>query len=215
MKKGRAILGLLLIIFAASGLIFWEVKGREVVLLDTVLVASERIPAGTAITRDVLTVTGIPKENRISGAIDADRLQSVVGQVVLQDVVKNGQVSQEYLSDDDFYLRGEQSIYVLDPDWIFMRSSSIRRGDWVDIYENIGHQKLGTCRVAFVKDINEIEVTDGEGQRESAPLNRVASSSPVSHVEIIADINEYKKITDCVINDSAGLLLVQKGVALK
>ena len=69
MKRSRTVLGLLLIIFAVTGLIFWEVRGRETMLLDTVIVAKERIPAGTLITRDLLSAAGILEENRIQGGL--------------------------------------------------------------------------------------------------------------------------------------------------
>ncbi len=210
MKKSRTVIGLLLIVFAAAGLIFWEVKGRDAVLMDTVIVASEVIPAGTVITRDMLSPAGIPGENRIKGSLDWESLPQIIGMAARQDIIKNGQVSREYLAEDGFYLRGGQSVFVIRPEWVAMRSSSIRRGDWIDIYENGQHEKIGTYRVAFVKDANEIEVTDGEGRKESDALSRTISTSIISHVEIIADMKEYVNILDSVRDGSTGLLLVQK-----
>ena len=209
MKKGRTVIGLLLIAFAVAGLIFWEVRGREAVLLDTVIVASETIPAGTVITGDLLSAAGVLAENRIQGALDWETLPQIIGQVAVQDIIKNGQVSGEYLEADDFYLHGNESIFVIHPEWITMRSSSIRRGDWISIYEGGAHEKIGTYRVAFVKDVNEMEVTDGESGKESNSLDRTTSTSPVSHIEIIADIEEYGKIVNSIRSNAAGLLLVQ------
>lgn len=210
MKKSRTVIGLLLIAFAVAGLIFWEVRGREAILLDTVIVASETIPAGTVITRDLLSAAGVLTENRVQGAVDWEGLPQIIGQVALQDIIKNGQVSNEYLEADDFYLHDNESIFVIHPEWIVMRSSSIRRGDWISIYQDLTHEEIGTYRVAFVKDANEMEVTDGEGRKESSSLDRTLSTSPVSHVEIIADMEEYEKIISSVRNNDAGLLLVQK-----
>ena len=210
MKRGRTILGLLLIVVAVSGLIFWEVKGRETLLLDTVIVASEEISAGTVISRDLLKAGGVLEESRIQGSLNWDMLHVALGQVALRDIVKNSQLSEEYLTDNDFYLRSSESIFVLHPEWIAMRSSSIRRGDWIDIYENGGYDKIGTYRVAFVKDVNEIEVTDGEGPKESNSLDRTVSSSLINHVEIIANTKEYEKIARSAKKGEAGLLLVQR-----
>lgn len=215
MKKTRTLIGLLLIVFALAGLVVWEIKGREAVMLDTVIVASEMIPAGTLITGDMLMPAGVLKESRIYKSLDWDRVQGVLGQVANRDIVKKGQLSEEYLAEDDFFLRGNESIFVLHKDWIVMRSSAIRRGDWIDIYNGGVFEKIGTYRVAFVKDDNEIEVRDGEGLRVSSPIERTVSTSPVSHVEIIADIKGYEKIIDCVAGNSAGLLLVQKGDPIK
>lgn len=61
-----------------------------------------------------------------------------------------------------------------------------------------------------MKDANETEVTDGERRSKSNSLDRTVSSSPVSHIEIITDISEYKKIAETVRDSQAGLLLVQK-----
>ncbi len=215
MKRSRTVLGLLLIVFAVAGLIFWEVKGRETLLLDTVIVASEKIPAGTVISRDLLKGAGVLEESRIQGSLKWDMLHVAIGQVALRDIVENSQLSEEYLADNDFYLRSNESIFVLHPEWIAMRSSAIRRGDWIDIYENSGYYKIGTYRVAFVKDANEIEVTDGEGHKESDSLNRTVSSSLISHVEIIANTKEYERIARSAQNGEAGLLLVQRQVMKK
>lgn len=216
MKKGRTVMGLLLIAFAIAGMIFWEMKGREAILLDAVIVASETIPRGTIITRDMVSQSGVLPENRIYKVVEWAALPKIIGRAALQDILKNSQISIEYLADDDdFYLHGDKSIFVIKPDWIAMRSSSLRRGDWVDIYAGEELNRIGTYRVAFVKDANETEVTDGEGQKRSGLLDRTASNSLISHIEIIADIREYKKITDHVKGEGAGLLLVQSQGAIK
>ncbi len=212
MKRSRTVLGLLLIIFAVAGLIFWEVRGRETMLLDTVIVAKERIPAGTLITRDLLSAAGILEENRIQGGLSWDKLHLAIGQVALQDIVENSQISEEFLAESDFYIRSNESIFVLHPEWIAMRSSSIRRGDWIDIYESGSFDKIGSYRVAFVKDANELEVTDGEGSEEFNALDRTVSTSLISHIEIIADMKEYEKIARLTGNNETGLLLVQRQV---
>jgi len=215
LKKGRTVMGLLLIAFAIAGMIFWETKGREAILLDAVIVASETIPRGTVITRDMVSQSGVLPENRIYKGVEWAALPKIIGRAALQDIIENSQISIEYLADDDFYIHGDKSIFVIKPDWIAMRSSSLRRGDWVDIYAGEELNRIGTYRVAFVKDANETEVTDGEGQKGSDLLDRTASNSIISHIEIIADIREYKKITDHVKGEGEGLLLVQSQGAIK
>lgn len=210
MKRSRTIIGLLLILFAIGGLIFWEVKGRESVLLDNVIVATEAIPAGTLITSEHLSCAGVPADNKIDGALDWQMMPKVLGKIALQDIVRNGQVSKSYLGEEDFFVGDNQSIYVIHPEWISMCSSSIRRGDLVEIYGEPAMERIGTYRVAFVKDLNDIEVTDGEGRKESNPLQRTISTSAVSHIEIISDMNEYEKIIK-YISDGGGLFIIQKG----
>jgi hypothetical protein len=211
LKNTRIILGLILIITAIAGLIFWEAKGREALLLDTVIVASKTIKAGTAITKDHLACSGIPSANRIYNSLDWEMVPDILGRVAVQDIVANAQLSKEYLGDEDFLLKGNQSLYVLHSDWIAMRSSSLRRGDWVEIFEKEGLKKIGIYKVAFVKDANEVEVVDGTEGCESDPLKRLVSTSPVNHIEIITNIEEYKKMLDCISNGDNGLLVIQKG----
>jgi hypothetical protein len=117
----------------------------------------------------------------------------------------------EYFSEDTFYLRKGESPFVIKPEWISMRSSSLRRGDWVDLYEDREHTLIGTFRVAFVKDSNEVEVRNvGEGNNNSA-LDRTDASAIISHIEIISDLDGYEKVLAQVSGVSpAGLIVVQK-----
>lgn len=215
MKKSRTIMGLLLIIFAVFGLIFWEVKGRAVMLLDTVVVASETIPAGTAISREHLAPAGVFPENKVHKAYLWDSLPKLMGQVAAQDIVKNAQISEEHLTDNKFYIKNGESIFVIPNHWILMRSSSIRRGDEIDIYIKESLEKVGSYRVAFAKDNNEVEVTGAEGAIFSNPLDRTVSTSPISHVEIITTIDEYGKISGLIDSEEANLIIVQKEGILK
>lgn len=211
MKRTRKILGLVLIIAAVSGMIFWETIGREKVMLESVIVAAEVIPAGTLIERRHLEKTGVLSGNRIYKSYKWETLPQVLGKVALQDIVKNSQISKEYLGENDFIVKYPKSIFVLHSNWIDMCSSSIRRGDWVDIYIGSDLRRIGTYQVAFVKDSNNVEITDGEGRKESEPLNRVYANSPVDCIEIITDMSEYRKIKDEVNNSEDGLLLIQNG----
>ncbi len=211
MKRNRRIIGFALIVLAIIGMVFWEVKGREKLMLENVIIASQTIPAGTLIESSHLDQAGVLSVNKINKALSWDKLTNVLGKVALQDIVENGQISELYLGENDFYLKYPQSIYVLHPDWIKMCSSSIRRGDWVDIYEGRDFNKLGTYRVAFAKDSNSIEIIDGENESISRPLDRFQGKSLVDYIEIITDISEYKRIREFATNSDIGLLLIQNG----
>jgi hypothetical protein len=212
-KRARLFLGLFLVVCAVSALIYWELNGREKVLMDQVLVARETILPGTVITGDMFMESGILEDNKIDGALEPNRLNEVLGKVAKQKIIKKAQVTHEYFLDNEFYLNEGESVFKILPEWIYLYSSSLRRGDYVDIYEFGKHVKLGTYRVAFVKDQNDIEVRD-VNLESSSILDRTDSTSIISHIEIITNLNEYEEILKSVQNSTfAGLLIVQRGEA--
>lgn len=215
MKRVRMAIGLLLIIGSIAGLIYWETDGREAVLMDQVLVAKDTILPGTLVTAQHFTEAGVLGENKIEGALRPDRVSEVIGKRSIQLIVKNGQISEDYFAEDDFYLKEQESLFVVKPEWIAMRSSSLRKGDWVDIYDDRGYSLIGTYRVAFVKDSNEVEVLNSGNSDVRSVLDRTDSTSVVSHVEIISDMTGYKEILKHVQGVTpGGLILVQSEEAL-
>ncbi|MDD2216689.1 MAG: hypothetical protein PHE41_09035 [Eubacteriales bacterium] len=210
MKRIRTVIGLFLIAAAIAGFIYWELAGRETVLMDTFLVANETILPGTVVKATHFAEAGILTKNQVEGAIAPHRLSEIVGKVAVQRIIKNDQIVAEYFLENDFYLINGESIFVLKPEWITMRSSSLRRGDWVDIYEDRENSLIGRYRVAFVKDSNEIEVQNSENGGQSI-LDRVNSTSVISHIEIITDLPGFQKIVEKVEGViGSGLLLVQR-----
>jgi len=59
LKRLRSILGILLIILSIAGLFLWEWKGREMILMEEVLVAKEEIQKGTRVNSSMFTAKGI------------------------------------------------------------------------------------------------------------------------------------------------------------
>lgn len=214
MKQLRIVLGILLIVGAMGGLVYWEVDGREAVLMDPVLVAKEQIQQGTIITENLFRVLGVMEENRIEGALEPLDLSSIVGKVATQTIMKNSQIVTAYFVEQTFFLDRGESIFVIKPEWIVMRSSSLRRGDIIDIYGADGQSLFGSFRIAFVKDANELEVVNQEGQQVDGVLDRVNSTALIDHIEIIASLSEYQSIIEYAGSpESKGLLLIHKGVS--
>jgi len=214
-KRVRMAIGMLLVIGSIAGLIYWETDGREAVMMDQVLVAKDTILPGTLVTAQHFTGAGVLEENKIEGALRPDRISKVIGKRAIQLVVKNGQISADYFAEDGFCLKGQESLFVVKPEWISMRSSSLRKGDWVDIYDDRGYSLIGTYRVAFVKDSNEVEVLNSGNSDVRSVLDRTDSTSVISHIEIISDIEGYKEILKQVQGvTSGGLILVQREEAL-
>lgn len=220
MRKIRSVLGILLILLSIGGLLFWEWKGREVVLMDEVLVAREEIQKGAMVDGSMFVVKGVPKENLLEEALVPGDRTILEGKIASQFIAKNDQIVMDYFSDNEFRLKQDESIFVIDPIWVAMRSSALRRGDMVDIYGTNGLGLLGTFRIAYVKDASEREVRDAAEGTEAAGgscdiLDRPDSTSVIDHVEIISTFREYEYLVDCVSGADgttpAALIIVQRG----
>lgn len=219
MRKLKPILGVILILLSIAGIFFWELRGREAVMTDLVLVAGEEIPEGAAVNAGMFIERGVPKTNLLKGALTPEDAAMIQGRVASQFIAKNGQIIMEYFRDDEFCLKSDESIFVIDPNWIAMRSSSLRKGDVVDIYGSSGSRLIGTYRVAYVKDESEREVKnagdEASGNKGADILDRPDGTSVIDHIEIITTYREYENLVNCV-NGAGGtspaaLIIVQRG----
>ena len=160
MKRWKTLLGLALIIAAAAGLYYWETAGRATVLMDQVLTAGEEIPKGTLITADMITISDVPTELRQKGALEEGALPSLLGREAARTIREKDQLTLDDFRQETMEGSKGKSIYALKPEWISMRSSSLRKGDLVDIYDKNSMGLIGSFRVAFVKDSSENEVKE-------------------------------------------------------
>lgn len=223
MRKLRPVLGILLIVLSVAGLFLWEWKGREAVMSEEVLIATEEIRKGASVNAGMFTSKGIPKTDLLEGVLTPKDLDRVLGKVAAQLIPENSQIIMDYFQDDTFYLDRNESVFVIDPAWIAMRSSSLRRGDVVDIYGSGGLGLLGTFRVAYVKDAEEREVKDagteaggaGAVRARSGILERPDSTSVIDHIEIITTFPEYEALVNAIYGAGgttpAALIIVQRG----
>ncbi|MBP6491844.1 MAG: hypothetical protein KA282_02620 [Clostridia bacterium] len=216
MKKLRSIVGILLILLSIAGLFFWEWKGREIILMEEVLVAKEEIQKGTVVSSSMFVEKGVMKEMLVEEALTQKDVEGLHGKVASQLIARNDQIILDYFRNDEFYLEKDETIFVIDPSWITMRSSSLRRGDLVDIYRTDGMGLLGSYRIAFVKDEAEREIREASDVNqkyiEKDILERTDSTSVIDHIEIITTIKEYQKILECVNGIiPSTLILVQRG----
>jgi len=216
LRKIRSMLGILLILLSIVGLFLWEWKGRETILMDEVIVAREEIKKGTKVNSSLFLTKGVPKTNLLEGALTSADMELLQGKVTSQLIAKNDQIITAYFREDAFYLEQEESVFVIDPNWIAMRSSALRRGDMVDIYGSNGVGLLGTFQIAFVKDASEREVRnaaeEAPGKSGNEILERTDSTSIIDHIEIISTFDEYENLLNCVNGTTpTALIIVQRG----
>lgn len=213
-KYMKPISGVILILIVTGFIIFWETEGRDAVMLESVIVAKEDIPAGILIKASMFKEIGIIEENMISNGIKKSDILSLEGKVSKQIILKNTQISKKYFFDKKSLIKKGEGIFQLKEEWIFSISSSIRKNDIVDIYLCNEKIFLGSFVVAFVKDNQGAEVLDEietlTGADNSKILNRKNGSAVVKNIEIISTLEKYSKIIETMKTGEEQLIIVNR-----
>ena len=207
----KPVLGVLLITLAVGLLVLWEVEGRDAVMKEKVLVAEQDIFPGTKVNTGMFKEVGILRENMISNGITAREISVIDGKILNQIIPMNGQISKMFFSDSTTEISKGYGIYQIKPDWVFSVSSSLRKGDLIDVYTLDGKIKYGDFKVAFVKDEQGKEVIDEEiikGYKEI--LDRDNGSEVVSEFEIISTLEQYSAIREYIFAEEGKLIIVNR-----
>ncbi|MGI6752408.1 MAG: hypothetical protein ACOX4U_07395 [Anaerovoracaceae bacterium] len=215
LRQWRTLIGIALILIAFLGFGIWETAGRSHFLMDEILVAKEEIPEGVVLTKEMVDIIKIDSNNKAEGAVDRGGMEKVIGKTTNNKIFKKQQLIYQFFTEKEFNIDKGLSFFKIPQEWIAMRSSSLRRGDRVELYLENSLKYLGQFQVAFVKDNNENEVTDMDGAKKKAAIDRENSTSMISHIEIISTIEQYNAIaTACMQNGEGGfdrIIIVQKG----
>ncbi len=209
MKAFRMWVGIFLVAVSLLGLFFWETKGRECFLMDEVFVAVEKIPTGKTVSADQFKLVHVLRENKVQGAFSKEEKAFLQGKVTAQIIEKNQQVTLNAFSKGIVPIGKGKSIFLIKPEWIDSRSSSLRRGDFVDFYMAEDGSFAGRYAVAFVKDEKEQEVKNTEGVSQDYLLERTDATTQISHIEIIAELAAYEELRKKAEGSEKGFLIVQ------
>ncbi len=213
-RNVRPLMGILLITLAVVALWWWENLGREQFIMESVMVAKDNIEKGRVIKESDFIEIRSMSESTVPGAITPKSLYQIKGFVANQYIPKLSQVVPKMFTEKGQILGEGKSIFPIKDIWIDSRSSSLRKGDVIDIFSEEGSVYMGTYPIAYVKDENEQEVVNTENNPSDEILQRHFSSSVIAHVEIIADLEEYKKIRDVAEEQNIKLLIIQKGESI-
>lgn len=212
----KTALGIVLVLLAIITLFFWEAEGRKFFLMDEVLISDEDVKTGEPINSEKISIVSIPAGTLVDGAITPKDSDLLSGKVAAVDIIKGSQLSSRYLRDKGDKPKTETSCFIIRNEWIFMCTSSLRRGDDVVIASADGRNVLGRYPVVFVKDSDGREVVNASsgiyGFTGTAGENeRVNTSAPIHHVEIECGLNDYRKIIDyCSGKIGAPLMLIRE-----
>jgi len=218
-NKLKTAAGIVLILIAVIALLFWEAEGREMLLMDKVLVADADMKAGETLDPGRFRPVSVPTGSLVDGALRPGDAGMLDGKEAAVDIIKGAQLSLRYLTDPGAAPKPETSCFVIRNEWIYMCTSSLRRGDAVLIVSADGKAVIGLYPVAYVKDGDGREVTDSSSGMYSftgagGESERVNSSAPIHHVEISCELDEYRRILDyCAGKAGAPLMLVRKEAA--
>jgi hypothetical protein len=205
----------LLILVAIAGLVLWEAKGRELVLMADVCVAEADIRSGEALEAAMFRAAPVPRNPLVSGAVAPGDIGVVDGAIAATFIPAGAVLSSAYLATTEDAAREDDSYFTIGGEWIYMCSSALRRGDKAEIITADGAKSFGVFDVGFVKDADDEEVreTAGGGFVGAEAEPRVDATSRIDHVEIVTQLPTYlaiKRYAESVSGPS--LIIVGKGI---
>jgi hypothetical protein len=195
----RRFSGIFLIVVAVAGLVLWEAKGRELVLMADVCAAAGDIEQGEKLDPSMFRTISVPRDSLVRGAVAPSELGSVSDGIAAEAIPEGAMLSTAYIDKPQDISRKDDSYFSIKREWILMRSSALRRGDRVEILTADGARSFGVFDIGFVKDASESEVREtagGTGFGGAPDESRVDATSPIDHVEIVARLHEYLTIRD-------------------
>ena len=212
----KTTMGIVLVILAIVALLFWEAEGRRLILMDEVLVASADVKIGEQISAGMFNTISVPVGTLVEKAVTPENAKSIEGKEASVSIIKGAQLSQLYLRNINESPNPPTSFFTIRHEWIYMCSSSLRRGDKVLLTSADGKNILGKYMVAYVKDGDGREVTSiSSGLYSFAGSDdsdeRVNTSSPIHQVEIECELKDYRRILDyCTGRIGPSLMLIRE-----
>lgn len=160
LKKNIPIIISLFIAIVAGVMIYTFLKSASPTI--PVVVAKDNIFVGQEITKDTMTVTQYPKSMVPSTSFGS--ISEVEGKIVVNGPIISGNMVRAENISDSSSLRASLDTYATNPGWTAIElppggalgMSSLRRGDKVDIYSELGNEQgmvVGLiCQDAIILD---------------------------------------------------------------
>lgn len=211
LKILKPLTGAALIVLSLVGLLWWEKDGRNLLMSDSVMTAARNIERGEIVRAEDFVETEEAKENIIVAAVTGKSLSKIEGKAAKQFIPGKSQVTAEMFENPENLQEEGKSIFMIKSGWIDSRSSSLRKGDIVELYNSSGAMYYGTFRLAYVKDEKEQEVVSAEGSSGDEILQRENGTAVIDHIEIIASLEEYCMLRKAAEEELVTFLIVQKG----
>jgi hypothetical protein len=183
--------------------------------MQDVMVTKAEVKAGEPLDASMLKTVSVPRNALVAGVLLPNEAKAVNGRISAGYIPSGAQMSKSLAVPKEETNRADTSFFVINRDWIYMRSNSLRAGDAVEIISADGTVNFGIFKAAFIKDAEETEVTNlqnsGISFTEADKDDRSQSSAAVDHIEIETELITYMAIK--VYAETAGaasLLIVRR-----
>jgi hypothetical protein len=167
--------------------------------MQDVCVTKAAVEAGEELDASMLKTVSVPRNAIVAGALLPSEADKVNGRVSAGYIPSGAQMSKSLAVAKEQAPAKTTSYFVRNKDWIYMRSSSLRAGDTVEIRSADGMTNFGTFSAAFIKDAEESEVSDIEDSgisfTEKDKDDRSRSTAAVDHIEIETELDTYLAIS--------------------
>lgn len=218
-NKAKTLIGLALIAISVFSLVLWEVEGREMLLMDKVLIVNNDISKDQILTTDMFSEISVPKEAVVKDALLPAEIGSLEGKTAGTILYKGSQVSKKHIVFESSPKKSSLSYFVIPNEWIYMCSSALRASDEIEIISKDGGIVFGKYEIAFVKDSEGKEVVSrgiDAGAIFNSDVSGSSNSSPINHVEIICEVEDYLTLKNYAEKDSSGsFIFIKRGEGIE
>ncbi|MBK5253198.1 MAG: hypothetical protein JJE03_01800 [Peptostreptococcaceae bacterium] len=186
MIRRKKIFGLILIVLSLAGMFVWEVKGRDLVTMEEILVLKENTDKSRIITDEMLVATKVREVSK--EAIRPKNKDEILGLESVQFIHKAAPLFIEYFEDDELVADAKSNQYVMaiPNNWLLSYPQSLRRGDNAVFY--VDGNKVTSAKVVYAKDGTNKEVV-------STDFTRLEGSSTISLVEVLVDEEKANELS--------------------
>ena len=208
---GKPSIGILLMVLAVLGFLYWEKEGRQQYQEETVLMSARPIMEGQVIHSHDIKAVSLNRSLVIEGALSPHEANSLINKEAIQYIPGNMVLVSPYFTEKRSFLPKGLSLFTIPAHWIYSRSSTLRQKDWVDFYSRNGEIHFGCYQVAFVKtgEEEEVQSVDAAG-RPLAIMERNQSTGLIHHIEVLCSIEDYGLLYRHVSEEGGQFLIVQR-----
>jgi hypothetical protein len=211
MRYLKPIIGITLIILALVGGYYWETQGRENYQQIEIPVTTKDIERGEKLNPQMMETIFLDEKSIVKGALGENDISKILDYRATQFIPANSQIVASYFVENETSLTDKKSVFSIPSSWIFSRSSTLRKGDWVEVFGEEELMFFGKYEIAFVKDQSEVEVENLEGPFiQKNILERTAGTGIIHHIEICCTLEEYSILYEYIRETVMGLILVQR-----
>lgn len=211
MRYLKTIIGVILILLALAGGYYWETEGRQNYQEIKIPVTSVDIQKGEKFSSQMMETVYLDKSLIVKDALLEKDIYEIVDYQASQFIPANSQLVASYFIKNEMSLTEKMSVFLIPSSWIFSRSSTLRKGDWVEFYGQEDLTYFGKYQIAFVKDQSEVEIENPEGPFICKDiLERTIGTGTIHHIEISCTLENYYALYEYIKETGSGFLLVQR-----